>query len=378
MNRKYALKARLTKAAALICSTASLVLLTTACGDGGTPAATSAPAPAPTGPLIGVNIHGGGGTALANQKLADLLAARNLKSARMDYLQGGDVAMFRDQVARLAAKGIKVEASLQVSYQWDHSCNQNLTALQSTTYAQTVAMVQAVGDLVYDFELLNEVSLRSEARAQVAPGAGVPASAYAGQSCFASMAAALRGMSSAIVDQRRASGKPYRIILGAVGREFGILEFMRQQGVVFDVVGYHIYPWLNNVPIGDDTYFGPGGALVQLGRFNKPVKINEFNCGEIYATGYENAVGQPLTNACLASVQKHLSGLLEQKVIHLESISAYTLTDSPSDAPPENRFGLLYDLDRPKLHLALYAAFAGGMVTANEKQQLDTLGLKSR
>ena len=306
------------------------------------------------------------------------MALRGMKTARMDLFQGGNLAMFRDQVTRLNAKGIKVETSLQVSYQWDHTCNQNFATVQANTYAQTTAMVQSLGDIVQDFELLNEVSLRSEAQAEIAPWNATPATSYVGKPCYATMAAALKGMSTAIVDQRNATGRPYKVILGAVGNDFGLLEFMQQQGVAFDIVGYHIYPSMGNPLLGVDTWYGAGGALAQLAKFSKPVRINEFNCGEIYTSGYENAVGQSVTNTCLASIQKHLTSLVSQKVINLESIHAYEINDRPSQPVPENRFGLMYDLDNPKLHIALYSAFAGGTVTATEKQQLDSLGLKSQ
>jgi hypothetical protein len=315
---------------------------------------------------------------VTNQKIADVMAMRGMKTARMDFFQGGDLTIFRDQVTRLAAKGIKAEASLQVSFQWDKTCNQNFSAVQSKAYAQTVAMVQGIGDVIQDFELLNEVSLRIETRAEVVPFKAAPASSFVGKPCYASLAAALKGMSSAIVDQRKATGRPYRIMLGAIGNDFGMLEFMQQQGVTFDVVGYHIYPTLANPLLTVDTWFGSGGAIGQLAKFNKPVHINEFNCGEIYNSGYENAVGKPLTNNCLSSIQKHLTALVAQKVINLESIHAYEIADRPAQAAPENRFGLMYDLGNPKLHIALFSAFAGGTVTATEKQQLDALGLKSQ
>jgi hypothetical protein len=331
-----------------------------------------------SGPIFGTNIHAGGGNTTTNQKIADVMAQRGMKTARMDYFQGGDFGIFRDQVARLNAKGIKVEASLQVSFQWDNSCSQDYAAVQSKAYAQTTTMVQNLGDVVQDFELLNEVSLRAETRAQITPFKGAALATYAGKTCFATLASALKGMSSAIVDQRNATGRPYRVILGAIGNDFALLEYMQQQGVTFDVVGYHIYPTFGNALIASDPWFGTGGALTQLAKFNKPVHINEFNCGEIYTAGYENAVGQPVTNTCLAAIQKHLTALVSQKVINLESIHAYEIADRPSQAVPENRFGLMFDLDNPKLHLALYSAFAGGLVTATEKQQLDSLGLKSQ
>ncbi len=339
----------------------------------------AAPAPPiPRSPLLGVNIHAGGGNAADNQKLAEVMAKRHLASARMDFTPDADVANFRDQVLRLQALGIRAETSLQTSYQWRHDCPQELATIEQDAHDQTVAMLQRVMDLVHDFELLNEVTLRKDTAAQVPPYKGTPAAGYANAPCYQTLAAVLRGMSRAIVEQRQASGLPLKIILGTVSNDFGFLEFMQQQGVVFDIVGYHAYPRVTQALLGEDAWYGAGGGLAQLAVFKRPVRINEFNCGEIYAADYENNSDQPVTKACLAGIQKHLRSLMTQKVIELESIHAYELVDRPAQPVPENRFGLMLDLDTPKPHLALYAAFAGGEVSKGERQQLNALGLMGR
>ena len=335
-------------------------------------------APLRAAPLIGVNIHAGGGTPAANQKLADVMARRGLASARMDLTPDADRANFRDQVQRLKALGIRTEVSLQTSYQWRHDCPQALAEVEQDAHDQTVAMLKDITDLVHDFELLNEVHLRKDTAAQVPPYRGTPAAGYAGAPCYRTFAAVLRGMSRAIVAQRAASGLPLKIILGTVSNDFGFLEFMQQQGVVFDIVGYHTYPRVEQALLGDDPWYGPGGALVQLARFKRPVRINEFNCGEIYTAAYDNRSGSRATQACLVSIQKHLRSLMAQTVIDLQSIHAYELTDRPEQPVPENRFGLMVDLDTPKLHLALIAAFAGGAVSVAERLQLNALGLTGR
>jgi hypothetical protein len=331
-----------------------------------------------SGTLIGANIHAGGGDPVTNQKLADVMSSRRLMNARMDFTPDSDVTAFRDQVLRLQAKGIKAETSLQSSYQWDHSCNQNVTFVEQDAYNQTVSMVDKIKDVIQDFELLNEVSLRSDTAAQVTPYKGTPALGYAGKSCYTTLAAVLRGMSRAVVDRRNASGLPLRVILGAVSNDFGFLQFMQQQGVTFDVVGYHAYPKVTQTTLVDDNWYGPGGPLAQLALFNKPVRINEFNCGEIYGADYTNQVQPAGTDNCLSSIQKHLKAILAQKLVRLETVHAYEIIDRPSQAVPENRFGLMYDLDHPKLHVALYSSFAGGYVSPTERQQLDALGVKGQ
>ena len=342
------------------------------------PDSTPPTAPIPRAPLIGVNIHAGGGNPLANQKLADVMAQRHLSSARMDFTPTTDVANFRDQVQRLKARGITAEVSLQTSYQWDHSCPQALAAVEQDARDQTVVLVERIIDVVHDFELLNEVHLRQDTAAQVPPYQGTPAAGYAGAPCYRTLAAVLHGMSRAIVELREASGLPLKIILGTVSNDFGFLAFMEQQGVVFDVVGYHAYPRVEQALLNDDPWYGVGGALAQLAKFKRPVRINEFNCGEIYTAGYENRSDQPVTRACLAGIQKHLRSLLSQSVVELESIHAYELLDRPEQPVPENRFGLMLDLDTPKLHLALYSALAGGAVAIAERRQLNALGLMGR
>ncbi len=303
------------------------------------------------------------------------MSQRKLSAARMDYTRDTDLPAFRDQVLRLRERGIAVEASLQISYQWRHDCSADLAAVEQDAQAQTLVLLDRIADVVHDFELLNEVSLRADTRAEVPPYKGSPATTYKGKACYATLAAVLRGMSRAIVERRTAGALPLRIILGAVANDFGFLEFMQQQGVVFDIVGYHAYPWATQALLSEDSWYGPGGALAQLARFNRPVRINEFNCGEIYAPGYENRADLPVTIACLTGIRKHLAGLLAQQTVELQSIHVYELTDRPTQPVPENRFGLMYDLDTPKLHLALYALFAGGQLSDAERLALQALGL---
>jgi hypothetical protein len=63
-----------------------------------------------------------------------------------------------------------------------------------------------------------------------------------------------------------------------VNRHWGFLTFMEQQGVLFDVIGYHIYPWEHHQPLDQDPWFGPGGPLGQLALFKKPITINDLKC----------------------------------------------------------------------------------------------------
>jgi Bacterial Ig domain len=331
--------------------------------------------PAPTESLIfGVNIHTGS-DATTNTQRASIMKQRNLKTARMD-LWAGDVTAFRDQVNKIRANGGKVEVSLQINYQWNNSCPQNFASVEQDAYNQTVNLVNQVKDIVHDFELLNEVQLRPDILPEVpfnsAMGSTTP---YQGKPCVATMTSVLRGMSRAIHDVGASSGLPLKVILGLVGRDWGFLSYMRQQGVQWDITGYHIYPRQEHASLLSDPWFGAGGPLAQLAAFGKPVRINEFHCGEIYDGGYENQAGMPTTEKCLKGVTKHLKDLRNQKIANIESIHIYELLDEPSKPAPENHFGLMYNLSQPKVHTYLAAAFAGGTLTTAERNEITSRGL---
>jgi len=62
---------------------------------------------------------------------------------------------------------------------------------------------------------------------------------------------------------------------------------------------------------------------------------------------------------------------------NIESVGIYELLDEPAKAPPENRFGLLYDLNTPKISLYILSYFAGGTLTSAERQELINRGFIS-
>ena len=109
----------------------------------------------------------GGGDTTFNTQVAGVMKARNLKSSRMDLIWNGNQAAFRDQVQRIRANGGNVQAALQICYQWDNSCNPNLAAVEQDAYNQTYSTVNAMKDLVQDYELLNETQLRPEITREV-------------------------------------------------------------------------------------------------------------------------------------------------------------------------------------------------------------------
>jgi hypothetical protein len=319
---------------------------------------------------IGVNIHSGGGSTGNDATIASIMATRNFKQARLDYFIGADTTLLRDQISRINANGGKAQLVVQNNYQWDYSCNQNLAAVESDSYNQTFQMVGATKDIAHDYEMLNEMQLRPDLSGQVAWNSqGTSTSAYNASSCAATLAAVSRGMARAIHDQGQ------RAILGEAGRDFGFLTYMKSQGVTWDVTGFHVYPRLQNDSLLSDPWYGTNGPIYQLSLFGKPITVNEFNCGEIYDSNYENTAGQPDTEECLQAVNKHLQELRGNTYGTLESVHVYELLDEPSNSPPENRFGLLYTLTSPKVELYLVTAYAGGTLTSTEQSQITSRGL---
>ena len=324
---------------------------------------------------FGVNIHHGG-TADFNTQRAALMKQRNFKTARMDFISFEDAMALRDQIQKIRANGGTVEVVLWTRFGNDHSCNQDLAAVESSAYKDAAQAVDKIKDIVSDFELLNETQLRPEIRRETAWNRiGTQTAPYEGKPCVESLAAGLRGMSRAIRDIRASSGLPLRAMLGLTGRDFGFLTFMQQRGVLFDVIAFHAYPESRGASLLTDPWWGAGGPYAQLARFGKPVHFNEFNCGETYWSLYENGPGQPVTELCLKGFARHLADIIRQAAVNIESVHVYELLDEPQKAVPENRFGLMYDMAQPKLHMYLYTALAGGNLTAQERQEVTSRGL---
>jgi len=332
----------------------------------------------------GVNVHGGGSNP---QNLANKLAPRNLKFVRMD-LYGNDslyLTKFRNTVEILKTKNIKAQAAVYTIFSNGQSRMQDSSAdlaeVEQTAYNETKPQIEKTKDLMQDYELQNEVSLYPNIK--VPGSSGQKASDY-DVPCGRLQAAVLRGMSKAIVEVRKSSHLPLRIILGTTDRSFGFLSYMQQHGVVFDVIGYHIYPKENHDPLDQDPWFGAGGPLGQLAKFNKPIHINEFNCGEIYlgdaenpGPDYENQPGKPLTEAGFRCLDKHLKEIVHQTAANIEAVYFYEIWDETKKKSPENRFGLFYDnsLLHPKISLFIATSFAGGDLSPAEKDELIKRGL---
>lgn len=333
----------------------------------------------------GVNIHDGGSDP---QTWANKLSGRNITSVRMDYYgkDQSNVTKVRNAITAMNSKGIDAQVIVFTDFSRDQprwqEYDTDLAIVEQTAYNDAKSYVEKVVDLVTDFEMSNEVPLypgilkETDTYGQVSSDFDTEAGRF--------QAAHLKGVSRAIRDVATETGKQLRIILGTVNRYYGFLKFMQENGVEFDVVGYHIYPWENHAALDQDPWFGQGGPIGQLAQFNKPIHINEFNSGEIYAgmpgqpetTNYENQVGKDVTERGFRGLYKHLNTIVNQKLANIESVHFYEACDEPHKSEPENRFGLYYDtsMEQPKISLLIATAFAGGPLTDAEKDQLYARG----
>lgn len=306
-------------------------------------------------------------------RVQEVIVPRGFTRIRLDMWakDGKRNAQMRAFASNLARQGVEVSAVLFDSYANGYPaaqmCDADLAVVEQNAYKEVSQGIAQVSDVIHDFELLNEIPLYPNIKTTLSKGHDA---ADFDTPCGRLQAANLRGMSRAIVDERKRTGQPLRIILGTVARAFGFYKFMQSQGVTFDVAGYHIYPIEKNKSLDQDPWFGDGGALGQLARFNKPIHINEFHCGEIYKPPFENKADQPETEACLRSMTRHLRDMANFKGGRIESVHLYELTDEPRKPVPENRFGLMYDLDTPKVGLYLVTAFAGGKLSEAETREI--------
>jgi hypothetical protein len=334
------------------------------------PSASAAAAPF----QVGVNIHEGGTSTAQNSTIANVMQNRNFRAARMDVFQV-DHTMVRDQVTKIRANGGVVEGVALIAFQDDHTVYPDVShsAIQAAAYSQTFLMVDELKDVIQDWELLNEITLRSECQAAVAANAGSSSASYAGFTAYSSIAAVCRGMSNAIHDiGSDGAGNSLRVILGTVGRDWGFLSYMETQSVTFELVGWHVYPANAEDSLLIDTWYGFGtsDAMTRLAAFTRPVTINEFHSSEIFTATYQNSIGDILTETGWDGITKHMKILYSQSTADIERIHFYELRDNIGQAPPLERFGLMFSLDNPKPSLYIATAFAGGNLTTAEQLEV--------
>lgn len=309
--------------------------------------------------------------------ISDIMKSRNFKAARIALTAQDNPTAVRAQVARIKANGGTVRAVLVTSFERNYACSQDLVRVENNLYNETLALVDRYKDVISDYELLNEVTLRPDTVREVPfNSAGTSTAPYQNKPCYRTLAVALRGMANAVTHTKVRTGLPLRVILGVVGRDFGFLTFMQEQRVHFDKVGFIIYPSAGQPSLLNDTWYGPGGPFAQLAVFGRPVIINEYSCAEIYQSDYNNNdMNSARVRQCFQSYKNHIPSLFNQRSVRIEAVNIYELLDEPHKGAIESRFGLMWDLNRQKPHLYILGAFAGGSLTAAERQNIIDLGI---
>lgn len=288
-----------------------------------------------------------------------------------------EVQMFQDMVALGKTYGITLKPILFTSFQWgDRTDGGNYPAgdqgaLYMQGYYRTYSFVNNFKNDINDWEMGNELNLVArDATGNRLYGKGWTASEF-NQPSMNDWAFVLRGMSDAITRINAESGTHLRRTLNTTSTMFGFLDFMASQSVLFEIISYHYY---ENFGTNPHNYWGgvqPNFDLFQkLGSYNKSVVFNEVNAGEIYKSTYENQAGQPTTETGFKSLNVTLNYLNTQTAANIEYVGLYELLDEPAKAPPENRFGLMYDINTPKIPLYLVSYFAGGSLSSAERQEL--------
>jgi hypothetical protein len=249
-------------------------------------------------------------------------------------------------------------------------------ALYQQGYTRTYNFVMNFKNDLNDWEMGNELNLLAvDAGGKKLFGHGWSAAEF-DTPVMNDWAAVLKGMSDAIEKINKDHGLHLRRTLNTTSTMFGFLDFMASKGVGFDVISYHYYEHLGTNP--HQAWGGSRAAFdlfKTLASYHRPVVFNEVNCSEIYQSDYENEAGKPKTEACYKSLYATLAYLRDQKDLNIESVCVYELLDEPSKKPPENRFGLMYNLNTPKVPLYILTRFAGGALSPDEAKELTKRGL---
>jgi len=368
---------------------------TDAAKDGGHPP-TDARAPL----VFGANVHPYGDYGNAAPAQVDtqfsLMQARKLVKARVNLAPiGAQATTAQAYVAAGSSHGISLSVMLgidAVCTSDGHTFTSNdATTLYNDTYQAVLAYVAPLRNSVTDWELGNEIDLttgQSSPPGQWNQGWVASdwknVSAYGSPDYFTNWASAIKGAADAITAINTEYGTHLRRILNTTGTHVGFLDFMTQNGVTYDVISYHYYYLLGVSPYALSAQQPGSGTntwdvFAGLGAFGQPVTINEMNCAEIYDTNFQNTTTDPLYAACLTNVRAQIGYFESQTEMNLESVYVYELLDEPSQAAPENHFGVFWNAGpgtyTPKANLFLWSAFAGGALSPSEQATLQSFNL---
>lgn len=293
-----------------------------------------------------------------------------------------EAPMLRRAIAEAKAHGITLHPVFGFAFRWGDRTDAgnypkgDRDALYRQGFNRTYGFVNQFKHDIKDWELENEINLIAHGPdGKRLFGSGGTAEEFE-KPVMEDWAAVLRGASDAIDKINKENGLHLRKVLNTTSTMFGFLDFMAARGVGFDVISYHYYEVLGENPNRAWNGRNPRFNLFKkLATYKRPVIFNEINCGEIYKPDYGNKPGDHMTERCLKSLNDTLTALRDQKDVVVESISIYELLDEPSKAPPENRFGLMYDLKTPKIAMYLVSRFAGAPLAPEEAAELEKRGL---
>jgi hypothetical protein len=296
--------------------------------------------------------------------------------------EGVEAPGLRHMITLAKTYGINLRILIAFGFAWgDRTDGGNYpagdkTALYNQGFNRTYDFVSQFRNDIPEWELGNELNLLARSPdGKKMFGRGWTAAEYE-QPIMEDWAVVLKGASDAIDRINKENGLHIRKVLNTTSTMFGFLDFMAARGVGFDVISYHYYEVLGQNPTrawnGSNPHFN---LFKKLASYNKHVVFNEVNCGEIYKPDYGNKPGDPLTERCLKSLNDTLTALKEQKDATIDGVMIYEMLDEPAKPPPENRFGLMYDIKTPKIALYLLTRFAGGTLSSEEAAELSKRGL---
>ncbi|MCK1382332.1 hypothetical protein IVB33_38755, partial [Bradyrhizobium sp. 24] len=230
----------------------------------------------------------------------------------------------------------------------------------SQGYNRTLAFVRQFASSVGDWELGNEINLTvRDANGSPLFGKGWTSAEFAAYPSMVDFANLLRGMSDAIEQVRRDTGRNLRRIVGTTSTMFGYIDFMKANGVKVDVLGYHYY---EHAGVNPTNYWGgvrPNFNLfTKLSSYGVPVAINEMNGAEIYDSTFVNTSTSASMSACNSNLDAMLARFSQYSFI--EWIDLYELIDEPDKTGPDGRFGLMFNLSTPKPLMSTVDKYTGG------------------
>lgn len=305
------------------------------------------------------------------------LAQRGLKTYRFDVFLTSDhpnaAADVQTLLSFAQASGITLHPVLYVPFTWGDSTDGGRypstdEGLEAQGYNRVFPFVLQFAGAIRDWELENELSLRAGFKS----GMGRYASDYSTVTAR-QWAAVLRGMSRAVRDAGVASGAQLRTVVDTVYVDLGLTPYLESQGVFVDKLAYHYYYAAATTPY---KIYAPDGSTInlfaELAQLGKPVIINEFNAGEIYAPGH----GKPYDDAAaLLSLKTHIGYLLSQTTANIEGVEFYELYNEAWKDVVESNFGLMSDAVLPRKQILLAAAYACGQLSTTERATLLDSGL---